>query len=185
MIPSRDNAVVLFLDLQAEIAPHSATLAPDKIRAAAGVLARLTALHKLPCFVSAVPSGGAYFPEVLAAFPGATPSNRTATSAFADPALPEFLAASGRKMLILAGVASEIVVQRTALDGLAAGYAVNVLVDVCGGTNARTEEAAFRRITAAGGQTSSARTFAAELAGDFTTETGGATIGLMYELLGI
>ncbi len=93
------------------------------------------------------------------------------------------LEAAGRKLLLLSGVASEIVVQRTALDAIAAGYDVLVAVDACGGIDARTEDAAWRRMTAAGGATTSAITFAAELAGDFTTEAGGATLGIMYELL--
>ena len=94
------------------------------------------------------------------------------------------LRASGRKVLILAGVASEIVVQRTALDALQAGYEVHVAVDACGGVDARTEDAAWRRITAAGGVTTSVTTFAAELAGDFTTDLGGATVGILYETFG-
>jgi nicotinamidase-related amidase len=109
---------------------------------------------------------------------------RTQTSAFADAGLVEALKASGRKALILSGVASEIVVQRTALDALAAGYTAFVAVDACGGVDPRTEDAAFRRIVAAGGATTSAFTFAAETAGDFTTEIGGATLGILYSLLG-
>jgi nicotinamidase-related amidase len=75
-------------------------------------------------------------------------------------------------------------VQRTALDALAVGYTVHVAVDACGGVDARTEDAAWRRIGAAGGVTTSVTTFAAELAGDFTTELGGATLGIVYETLG-
>jgi nicotinamidase-related amidase len=98
--------------------------------------------------------------------------------------LVEALQASGRKVLILSGVASEIVVQRTAIDALAAGFEVQVLVDACGGVDARTEDAAWRRIGLAGGVTSSVITFAAELTDDFTTPTGGATLGLAYEAMG-
>lgn len=58
---------------------------------------------------------------------------RTQTSAFADQGLVEALRSRGRKTLILSGVASEIVVQRTALDALAAGFAVMIAVDACGG----------------------------------------------------
>jgi hypothetical protein len=50
--------------------------------------------------------------------------------------------------------------------------------------NARTEDAAWRRIGKAGGVTTSVPTFAAELTGDFTTELGGATLGHVYETLG-
>lgn len=81
---------------------------------------------------------------------------RTQTSAFADAGLTAGPRASGRNILILAGVASEIVVQRTALDAIAAGYQVQIAVDACGGVNARTEEAAWRRIGAAGASRSSA-----------------------------
>ncbi len=81
-------------------------------------------------------------------------------------------------------MASEIVVQRTALDALAAGYEVHIAVDACGGVSPRTEDAAWRRILAAGGVTTSVTTFGAELTGDFTTELGGATLGIVYETLG-
>jgi nicotinamidase-related amidase len=94
------------------------------------------------------------------------------------------LSASGRRVLVLSGVASEIVVQRTALAALAAGYGVMLAVDACGGIDARTEDAAWRRIGAAGGVTTSVTTLAAELAGDFTREPGPSTLALMYESMG-
>ena len=184
VIPNRDNSAVLFLDLQEEIVKNSRTRSVQQLDLAATSLARLVALHHLPAFLSAVPPGGTFFPSVTNELPGRSPRMRTQTSAFADEGLVSALRASGRTALVLAGVASEIVVQRTALDALAAGYDVFVAVDACGGIDPRTEDAAFRRITAAGGATTSVVTFAAELAGDFTTDLGGATLGIMYGLLG-
>jgi hypothetical protein len=181
---TRDNAAVVFLDLQSEIVKNSRTVTIERLARTAGGLAKLAALHELPAAISAVPPGGDFMPAVLDPLPGVEVRMRTQTSAFADAGLVEFLRASGRRVLILAGVASEIVVQRTALDALAAGYTVLPAVDACGSIDARTEEAAWRRITAAGGATTSAVTFAAELAGDFTTELGGKTLGIMYELIG-
>ena len=175
---------MLFLDLQDEIVKHSRTVPADQLQRTAGVLARLAALHKLPAFVSAVPPGGATLEAVLGPLAGIQPRMRTQTTAFADAGLVAALKSTGRPVLVLAGVASEIVVQRTALDALAAGYEVHVAVDSCGGIGPRTEEAAWRRITAAGGAMTSVTAFAAELAGDFTTELGGATMGLMYETMG-
>lgn len=184
ILPTRDNVAVLFLDLQDEIVKNSATLGTDVLFRSAGALAKLAALHGLPALLSAVPSGGAFLDAVTQVLPESAPRMRTQTSAFSDQGLVDTLAASGRKLLVLSGVASEIVVQRTALDALAAGYAVHVAVDACGGVNARTEAASWQRIIAAGGVTSSVVTLAAELAGDFTTEAGGATLGIMYSLLG-
>jgi nicotinamidase-related amidase len=184
LVPTADNAAVLFLDLQDEILKNSQTVPPERLKTTAGVLAKLAALHKLPAFLSAVPPGGAFMDGVLEALPGAEPRMRTQTTAFADQTLVDALHASGRKVLILSGVASEIVVQRTALDALAAGYEVQVLVDACGGVDARTEDAAWRRIAVSGGLTSSVVTLAAELTGDFTTASGQATLGLAYEAMG-
>lgn len=184
ILPTRENAAVLFLDLQDEIVKNSRTVPIDRLRRSTGALAKLAALHKLPAFLSAVPPGGAFLPDVLGPLNNPQPRMRTQTTAFADGGLVEALRASGRRVIVLAGVASEIVVQRTALDALAAGYTVHVAVDACGGVDARTEDAAWRRVIAAGGVTTSATTFAAELTGDFATELGGATLGIVYETLG-
>lgn len=183
-IPTRDNAAVLFLDLQVEIVKNSRTLSIERLHRTAGALAKLAALHKLPTFFSAVPPGGPFLDCVLGPLKRAEPRMRTHTTAFADAGLVEAIRASGRRILVLAGVASEIVVQRTALDALSAGYGVQLAVDACGGIDPRTEEAAWRRIGAAGGVTTSAITFAAELTGDFSTELGGATLAIVYEMLG-
>ena len=169
LIPTKDNAAILFLDLQEEIVKNSRTRAVAQLDLAASGLAKLAALHKIPAFLSAVPPGGAFFTSVTSMLPDDAQRMRTQTSAFADAGLVEALMATGRKAIILSGVASEIVVQRTALDALAAGYTAFVAVDACGGVDPRTEDAAFRRITAAGGATTSAIAFAAETAGDFTT----------------
>jgi nicotinamidase-related amidase len=184
LIPTRENSAILFLDLQEEIVKNSRTRTLPQLERAASGLAKLAALHRIPAFLSAVPPGGLFLASVTDNLEGSAPRMRTQTTAFADTGLVLALRASGRKALILAGVASEVVVQRTALDALAAGYAAFVAVDACGGVDPRTEGAAWRRIVAAGGATTSAITFAAELAGDFMTDVGGATLGIMYGLLG-
>ena len=181
---ARDSFAVLFLDLQDEIVKHSRTVTVERLHQVAGVLAKLASLHGLPAFVSGVPPGGAYLASVLEPLGKPEPRLRKQTTAFGDRGLVDALASTGRRTLVLAGVASEIVVQHTALDALAAGYAVHVAVDACGGADPRTEDAAWRRIVAAGGVTSSVTALAAELTGDFTTEQGAATLGLAYETLG-
>ena len=177
------SIAVVFLDLQEKIVTNSRTVTPQSIGIHAGVLAKLAKLHGIPVFLSGVPQGEAYLKDVLEPVGSPAPFFRTATTAFADAKLIAEIRNTRRRTLILAGVASEIVVQRTALDGVAADFAVQVAVDACGGLNPRTEDAAWRRIVQAGGVTTSVTTLAAELAGDFTTEIGGATLALMYETL--
>ena len=179
-----DNAAVLFLDLQDQTIAGEKTIGRHKLRRTAGALAGLAVLHGLPGFVSSIPPGGAFLKGVVDALDGPSLHPRTVTTAFGDPAFVAAVAASGRRTLILAGVASEIVVLRTALDALDAGYAVHIAVDACGGFSDRTEAAAWNRATAAGARMTSVVTVAAELAGDFTTEIGGKTMALVYEAAG-
>lgn len=79
----------------------------------------------------------------------------------------------GKKTLLIAGVATEIIVQHSALSGAAHGYHVEVVVDACGGLSPRTEDAALRRLTQAGVVTTSVASIAGQLAGDFTQPKGG------------
>jgi nicotinamidase-related amidase len=182
-LPTRANAAVLFLDLQSEIVANSRTVPLARLRVRAAALAKLAALHALPVFASSVPPGGEYLRDVLEPLPTLKPRPRTQTSAFADDGLVDLLRTSGRTVLVLSGVATEIVVQRTALDALEAGFDVHVAVDACGGVDPRTEEAAWRRIVQAGGVTTSCTTFGAELTGDFSGEIGGQTLNIVYETL--
>jgi nicotinamidase-related amidase len=184
VLPTHENAAVLFLDLQDEIVKNSRTVPIERLRRTTGALAKLATLHKLPVFLTALPAYGEFLANVLDPLDNPQIRKRTQPTAFADGGLVDALRASGRRVIVLAGVASEISVQRTALDALAAGYMVHVAVDACGGVDARAEDAAWRRIVAAGGVTTSTTAFATELTGDFTTELGGATLGIVYETLG-
>lgn len=179
-----DNAAILFLDLQEQTIAGEKTTGRHKLRRAATALAKLAALHGLPGFLSSIPPGGAFLKGVVQALDEPPLRPRTVTTAFGDEQLVADLAASGRKTLILSGVASEIVVLRTALDAIDAGYAVQIAIDACGGFSERTEAAAWNRLTAGGALMTSVVSVAAELAGDFTSERGGKTMALIYEAVG-
>jgi len=65
------------------------------------------------------------------------------------------LGAAGRRTLVVSGFATEVVVLHAVRAAISAGCDVLVPVDACGGMSARTEDAAFRQIEAAGGVTTS------------------------------
>lgn len=179
-----NTTAVLFLDVQEKIFGMSRTVTAEVLTRNTSVLAELAALHRMPAFLSAVPSGGDYVAGVRAAFDALPVRNRNTTTAFGDQALRSDLEATGRKTVLLCGAASEIVVQHTALDALAAGYAVQVAVDACGGLDARSEEAVWRRLVAAGAVTTSVIAVAGELTGDSTTDIGKQTRALMFKAAG-
>jgi nicotinamidase-related amidase len=109
---------------------------------------------------------------------------RTTPNAFNDAELRAAIEASGRRTLLVSGVATEVAVELPCLTAAAEGYEVQVVLDACGGVSPRTEDAALRRMTQAGVRTTSVPTLIGELAGDFTQPKGGQAIGVLFELAG-
>jgi hypothetical protein len=73
-------------------------------------------------------------------------------------------------------------VQLPSLTAAAEGYDVHVIIDACAGISARTEDAALRRMAAAGVRISSLPMLVGELAGDFSQPRGQQAIGVLFEL---
>ena len=179
------NAVVLFADLQAGILELSATCEPARLRRAVGALAKLSQIFHIPAVVTTAPSDSGeprVTPEIAASV-GVLPSHtRTTTDAFMHPATREAIVQTKRKTLLIAGVATEIIVQHSALSAAAQGYDVQIVIDACGGLSHRTEDAALRRLGQAGVVTTSIASIAGQLAGDFSQPKGQQAIGVLYEI---
>ena len=184
-----NDALVLFADLQAGIADlPSLTVPYERLQKGVLGLARLAKIFGLPAVVSAVagPDGSParIMPEIAQGL-GALPTHhRTTADSFENADIRKAIEATGRKTLLIAGVATEVAVQLPALSGADLGYRVFVVVDAVGGVSARTEDAALRRIAQAGGSTVSAVTLAGELAGDFGSPTGQQAVGILFEMAG-
>jgi nicotinamidase-related amidase len=179
------EAVILFADLQAGIIERSATNAPAHLRSCVSALARLARLFQIPVVVTAAPSqdGEARVtPEIAGALGELPPHVRNTTDAFLHPATRDAISATGRRTLLVAGVATEVIVQHSALSASESGLAVQVVVDACGGLSARTEDAAFRRLVHAGVALTSVASIAGELAGDLGRALGQQAAGILFEV---
>ncbi|WP_338700006.1 isochorismatase family protein [Streptomyces sp. Q6] len=172
-----------FADLQDGIVDLSDTTPPATIRRSVGILARMAQLLELPVILSAAPRPGGPAVVEEAAVPQAPVFVRDGPCAWDDTPTRRALTAQPRKHLALCGVTSEIVVLHTALDALAAGYEVSVLLDACGGLSSRTEQAAFRQIELAGGRVIGVAGFATDLVRDFTTPVGREVITALHGLV--
>ncbi len=179
-----ENAVVLFADLQAGIIELGATNELSRLRRAIAALAKLAHLFEMPAIVTTAPSeGGAMVtPEIAAALGELSRHERNTTDAFTHGATRDAIVRTGRKTLLVAGVATEIIVQHSCLSALAHGFHVQVVVDACGGLSARTEDAAFRRLVQAGVVTTSIASLAGQLARDFTEPQGSNAMSVLYEM---
>jgi nicotinamidase-related amidase len=181
------QAVILFADLQDGILERSGTQDPAQLRRAVAALAKLAKIFEIPAVVTTAPGpDGAprVTPEIAASLGDLPVHTRSTTDAFLDAPTRAALTGSGRKTLLIAGVATEIIVQHSALSALAQGFQVQIVVDACGGLSPRTEDAALRRLVQAGGVTTSVASVAGQLAGDFTQARGGQALGVLYEMAG-
>ena len=179
-----NSAVILFADLQAGIIELTATNELPRLRRAVAALAKLARIFRIPVIVTtALTEGGARVTPEIAASLGELPQHvRTTTDAFLHAPTRDAIAGARRKTLLIAGVATEIIVQHSALSGAANGLDVQVVVDACGGLSPRTEDAAWRRVAQAGVVTTSVASIAGQLAGDFSKPAGSQAVGVVFEM---
>ncbi|AOY94688.1 hydrolase [Cupriavidus sp. USMAA2-4] len=108
--------------------------------------------------------------------------DRTSINSWEDVEFRAAVKATGRKKLIMTALWTEACLTFPALDALAEGYEVYVVVDAVGGTSLAAHEAALRRIEQAGGKMISVAQLFCELQRDWSrSETVPAFINLFIE----
>lgn len=182
------DALVLLADLQAGIADLPLTVSRQHLGRGLEALLDLAAIFDLPLIVSTVPAQDGEAPKLLPEVASRLRESkifvRTTPNSMNDAAIRQAIRAVRRKVILVSGVATEVAVQLPCLSAAAEGFDVRVIVDACGGISPRTEDAALRRMTAAGVQTSSIPTLIGELAGDFSQPKAQAAIGVLFKLAG-
>lgn len=180
------DAVVLFADLQAGIIELTRTNPLDRLKVGVRSLARLAKLFGLPAIVSGIRGEGGSPAKVVSEIAeglGDLPTHhRTTCDSFLNDEIASAIQATGRKTLLISGVATELAVQLPALTASDEGYTVYVVLDACGGMSERTEQAALLRLAKAGATTVSVMTLAGELAGDLREAKAQQAIGILYEM---
>jgi hypothetical protein len=183
-----DDALLLLADLQGGIADLALTVPEPQLKRGVAALMRLASIFELPKLITAVPGGDGQVSPLMAeleAMRGGAPVHvRTTPNSMNDAEIRAAIETSGRKTILVAGVATEVAVQLPSLTLAAEGYDVHVIVDACGGVSPRTEDAALRRLTAAGVKTTSLPALVGELAGDFREPKGQQAIAVLFELAG-
>jgi nicotinamidase-related amidase len=179
------DSIILFADLQEGIADLPLNVTPERLRKGVRGLAKLAKLFDIPVIVTAVAGeeGKAKILPEIAEELGELPTHfRTTADSFLNEEILNAVKASGRKTILISGVATELAVQLPALTGVDLGYRTFVVVDACGGMSDRTEHAAMNRITAHGGSTTVVMTLAGELAGDFRDPKAQQAIGIIFSM---
>jgi nicotinamidase-related amidase len=180
------DVVILFADLQAGIVELTQTNPLPRLKTAVLALAKLAKLFSMPAIVSGIQgedgSPAKVLPEIAQALGELPTHHRTTCDSFLNAEIVAAINGTGRKTLLIAGVATELAVQLPALTASDQGYRVYVVLDACGGMSERTEQAALLRITQAGATAVSVMALAGEIAGDFRQPVAQQAIGILYEM---
>jgi nicotinamidase-related amidase len=180
------DVVILFADLQAGIVELTQTNPLPRLKTAVLALAKLAKLFSMPAIVSGIQgedgSPAKVLPEIAQALGELPTHHRTTCDSFLNPDIVAAINSTGRKTLLIAGVATELAVQLPALTASDRGYRVYVVLDACGGMSERTEQAALLRMTQAGATAVSVMALAGEIAGDFRQPAAQQAIGILYEM---
>ena len=180
------DAVILFADLQQGIVELSQTNPLHRLKKSVLGLAKLAKMMGIPAIVTGIrgeDGAPAKIIDEIAEGAGELPTHhRTTCDSFRNDEIVSAIKATGRKTVLLSGVATELAVQLAALTATDMGYRVFVVLDACGGVSARTEEAALLRMAKAGVTTVSVLTLAGEMAGDLRESLGQQAIGIVFAM---
>jgi nicotinamidase-related amidase len=90
------------------------------------------------------------FKELSAVFPEITPIDRTSTHAWSHPQVRAAVVATGRKKLIMAGIATEVCLAQSVLAALKEGFEVYFVSDCSAGVTQEAHDDAKVRMVMAG-----------------------------------
>ncbi len=180
------DCVLLFADLQAGIEELTKTNALERLRLSVQALAELAKLFEIPVVITGIRSedgtDAKMLPEIGAVLGSIPTYHRSVCDALLDDGITSAIRETGRKTILISGVATEVAVQLAALTAADQGYRAFAVLDACGGMSERTERAALQRMAAAGASTISVMTLAGELAGDFRQPKAQQAIGILYRM---
>ena len=184
-----DDLIVIFADLQEGIINVGATADPQRLRTCVAALADVAKIFALPVGLTCVPTtSGTVAPslaEIVARFADVPQIVRSSANPFDDPAFLSFVEGTQRRTMVIAGVATEVAVMLAATAAQRLGYRAIVAVDACSGLDTRSETAALMQLSALGITLSSVPAIAAELAGEFSSETGRAAMRALQSMVTI
>ncbi len=152
---------------------HQETELPlERLRKGVKGLAKLAKIFQMPIVVSGVAreDGGpaTMITEIEEGYGPYPIHHRTTANSLLNDDIAALIRNSGKRTILISGVATELAVQLPAVSAPEMGYRAIVVLDACGGVSERTEQAAINRMTQAGSITTSVMT----LAGDFPGLTG-------------
>ena len=150
------------------------------------MLAKAAKIFNVPTlFTTAFAERQALIEEIQAVHPDQTPIDRTGLNSWDDERVRDWIKATGKKKLVMAGLWTEVCLTMPVLSALAAGFEVYVVTDASGGGSAEGHERAVQRMIQAGARPLTVASYVSELQRDWgRLETAEAVAQLFAEFGG-
>jgi nicotinamidase-related amidase len=167
-----DNSVVILIDHQPWVAFAVRSIELSLLVNNVTGLAVAAEALGVPTVLTTVGAYGAplkdpMFHQITEVFPDQTPIDRVSTNAWAE--IKPAVEATGRQVLIMAGIWTEVCLAQTVLSAIDDGYTVYFVSDCSGGVTLEAHEDAKRRLVGAGANGINWIGVVAEWTPDYTT----------------
>jgi nicotinamidase-related amidase len=181
-----ENSTVVLIDHQPMVAFSVHSLPHNLLVNNVALLARAAKTLGVPTILTTIGAEGSVlvdpiFKEISDVFPDVTPIDRTSTHAWSHPAVRAAVEATGRKKLIMAGLATEVCLAQSVLGALKDGFEVYFVSDCSAGVTQEAHDDAKVRMTMAGAKPMSWVSVVNEWTPDYTTPERIALTDLLSE----
>lgn len=121
--------------------------------------------------------------DVQSIDPDQTPIDRTGLNSWDDQRVLDWVKATGKTKLVMAGLWTEVCLAMPVLSALAEGYEVYIVTDASGGASAEAHERAVQRMVQAGARPITAQSYISELQRDWKYDkTAEDVVNLVVEM---
>ncbi|RPD88560.1 isochorismatase family protein [Luteimonas sp. 100069] len=167
-----DNHALIMIDHQylQLLSVRSHTV--EEVVSNAVITARTAKIFDVPTlFTTAFAERQELIKEIQAIDPEQVPIDRTGLNSWDDQRVVDWVEATGKKKLVMAGLWTEVCLAMPVLSSLAAGYEVYIVTDASGGSSPEAHERAVQRMIQAGTRPITSLAYLSELQRDWKYES--------------
>ena len=180
-----DNHAVLLIDHQylqlLTLCSHEAAQVIGNVQA----IAKAGKIFKVPTLLTtAFAQRQELIKEVQDVYPEQRPIDRTTLNSWEDARVIDWVRATGRKKLVMAGLWTEVCLLMPVLSAVEGGYEVYFLTDASGGASPEAHDMAVQRMVQAGAVPTTTWSYVSELQRDWSREATAGEVTKLFEAHG-
>ena len=179
-----ENSALVLIDHQPAVALAAPSLRTEVLINNVTGLAKMARALKVPTVLTTVGAMGSVladpiFKEIAEVFPDVTPIDRTSTHAWSHPEFRAAVERTGRKKLIMAGIATEVCLAQSVLAARKEGFDVYFVSDCSTGLTQEAHDDAKVRMTMAGAKPINWLALLGEWTPDYTSPERNAVVDIV------